>query len=180
MAATADTSNPYIPLAGLSTDGHSNSESATATCYCGAVQLAFPTSGPGLRSTFVCHCTDCRKITASMFTSAFSVLDSHLTHVRGQENLTCFSQSQTIAAGNTMSNYFCKTCGSLMYRIQKPGAYIMRIGTVDDFSLHETLLKPGKEIWVQDRCRWVSAVPGAVQHQQGGPARKLPVVVISE
>ena len=41
MAATADKSKPYIPLAGVAEDGWSKEDEATATCFCGAVQLAF-------------------------------------------------------------------------------------------------------------------------------------------
>jgi hypothetical protein len=41
MAAAADKSKPYIPLAGGADDGWSKEDQATATCYCGAVQLAF-------------------------------------------------------------------------------------------------------------------------------------------
>jgi len=37
----ADKSKPYIPLAGLAKDGWSKGDKATATCYCGAVQLVF-------------------------------------------------------------------------------------------------------------------------------------------
>ena len=37
---------------------------ATATCYCGTVQIEVPTEGEGLVDTFICNCTDCRKITA--------------------------------------------------------------------------------------------------------------------
>jgi hypothetical protein len=145
--------------------------SATATCFCGAVQLSFPTQGPALISTFICHCTDCRKITASMFASNFSVLDTHLTHIRGQDNLTAFAQSKTIASGKTMTNYFCKTCGTLMYRVGErfPQVKIMRIGTVDDFNLHETKLRPRREIYVKDRCEWVSAVEGAEQYEARRP-----------
>jgi hypothetical protein len=117
MAATADKSKPYFPLAGGADDGWSKEDSATATCFCGAVQLAFPTQGPGLLSTFVCHCTDCRKITASMFASNFSV------------------------------------------------AGILRIGTVDDFHLHETKLKPRRELYVKGRVGWLSAVEGAEQFE---------------
>ncbi len=167
--ANDDRSKPYFPLAGGASDGWSNEESATATCYCGAVQLSFPTSGPGLLSTFVCHCTDCRKITASMFASNFSVLDTHLTHVRGRDNLKTYGQSRTIASGNVMTNYFCSTCGSLMYRVGKPGASILRIGTVDDFHLHETKLRPQREIFVKDRCEWVAAVKGAEQFEASRP-----------
>ncbi|TVY75766.1 hypothetical protein LSUE1_G006391 [Lachnellula suecica] len=164
MAATADKTKPYFPLAGGASDGYSKDNSATATCFCGAVQLAFPTEGPGLLVTFVCNCTDCRKITASMFASNFIVLADHLTHIRGRENLTSYSQSHTIASGNTMTNYFCKTCGTLMYRIREGSkGVVLRIGTVDDFNLHETKLKPKLEVFVKDRCSWVSPVEGAKQ-----------------
>jgi hypothetical protein len=166
MAASTDKSKPYIPLAGSADDGWSKEDSATATCYCGAVQLAFPTQGPGLLSTFLCHCTDCRKITASMFASNFSIADTHLTHIRGQDNLTAFGQSHTIASGKTMTNYFCSTCGTLMYRTNNPGKKILRIGTVDDFHLHETKLKPKREIFVKDRVGWLSAVEGVEQFER--------------
>jgi hypothetical protein len=167
MAATADKSKPYIPLAGGADDGWSKEDSATATCFCGAVQLSFPTVAPGLVSTFVCHCTDCRKITASMFASNFTIKDTHLTHIRGRENLTAFSQSRTIASGKMMTNYFCSTCGTLMYRQGErfPGYSFLRVGTVDDFNLHETKLKPRRENYVKDRVCWLSAVEGAEQFE---------------
>jgi hypothetical protein len=166
MANTIDKSKPYIPLAGGADDGWSKEGSATSTCYCGAVQLAFPTEGPGLLSTFVCHCTDCRKITASMFSSAFSILDTHLTHIRGRDSLTAFGQSNTIASGNLMTNFFCSTCGTLMYRVGQPGASLLRLGTVDDFHLHETKLKPKREIWCKDRVSWINPLNDVEQFEK--------------
>ncbi|KFZ04854.1 hypothetical protein V501_08913 [Pseudogymnoascus sp. VKM F-4519 (FW-2642)] len=165
MAATPDKTKPYFPLAGGANDGWTKDDSATATCFCGAVQLAFPTEAPGLTSTFICHCSDCRKITASMFASNFTVLDSHLTHLRGRENLKSYGQSKTIASGKMMTNYFCSTCGTLMYRVGEafPGKSILRIGTVDDFHLHETKLKPRREIFTKDRVCWLSEVEGTQQ-----------------
>ncbi|KAH6988540.1 Mss4-like protein [Ilyonectria destructans] len=166
MAASADKSKPYIPLAGSASDGWSTDDKATATCFCGAVQLAFPTHGPGLVNTFVCHCTDCRKITASMFASNFTIADTHLEHLRGQENLKAFAQSKTIASGSLMTNYFCSTCGTLMYRVGAafPGHSILRVGTVDDFNLHETKLKPRVEQFIEDRVCWLSNLQGVKQH----------------
>lgn len=38
---TKDNSKPYFPLAGGADDGWSKEGEATATCFCGAVQLAF-------------------------------------------------------------------------------------------------------------------------------------------
>jgi hypothetical protein len=184
-----DKSKPYIPLAGGADDGWSNEEEATATCFCGAVQLKFviptasphfilfrlylhlylssqPTQGPGLVGTFVCHCSDCRKLTASMFASNFTIADTHLTHLRGRENLTSYGQSRTVSRkGNTMTNYFCKTCGTLMYRVGSafPGQSILRIGTVDDFHLHETKLRPQMEQFVENRVDWLHPADGIQQ-----------------
>ncbi len=51
-----------------------------------------------------------------MFASETSTIaDSHLKHVRGRENLKTFSQAHTVGSGQTMTNYFCSTCGTLMY-----------------------------------------------------------------
>lgn len=117
---------------------------------------------------FICNCTDCRKITASMFASNFIVTDSSLKHLHGQEKLNEFAQSKTIATGNSMANYFCSTCGTLMYRISSgfPDKRTLRIGTVDDFNLHETKLKPRIEQFVKDRVSWFTGGQG-VQQEQG-------------
>jgi hypothetical protein len=190
MASTADKSKPYLPLAGSASDGWSTETEATATCFCGAVQLSFvcllsslpisphltlaqPPQGPGLVGTFVCNCADCRKITASMFASNFTVLDSHLTHIRGRDNLSAFGQAKTIASGKLMTNYFCKTCGTLMYRVGEafPGMSILRIGTVDDFNLQETKLRPQRELFVEDRVAWLSGADGATQMEGMGRAK---------
>ncbi|CAG7555753.1 unnamed protein product [Fusarium equiseti] len=159
--STADKSKPCFPLAGQAKDGWSTEDEATATCYCGGVQLSFPINrDKGLVKTFVCNCADCHKITASMFASNFTVEDSHLKHLRGQELLKTYGQNETIASGKKMTNYFCSNCGTLMYRVGErlPGVSILRIGTVDDFSLHETKLRPTEEHFTKDRVSWFSGV----------------------
>lgn len=100
-----------------------------------------------------------------MFASNFVVTDTHLTHLRGRTNLTAYSQSRTIATGNTMTNYFCSTCGTLMYRVGSgfPGQSILRIGTVDDFNLHETKLKHRVEQFVKNRVGWLGGADGVKQ-----------------
>ncbi|KAF8202744.1 Mss4-like protein [Mycena galopus ATCC 62051] len=164
-SALADRSQPWFPLAGSATDGWSNDEEATATCFCGAVQLKFPTQGPGFIGSFLCNCADCHKITASMIGANFIIADTHLTHLRGRENLTTFSQARTVASGNTMTNYFCATCGTLMYRVSAgfPGWSALRIGTVDDFNLHETKLKPQVEQFTKRRVSWLHGAEGVKQ-----------------
>ncbi|KAJ4318843.1 hypothetical protein N0V84_006657 [Fusarium piperis] len=159
----------FFPRSSLTQDGWSTEEEATATCYCGAVQLRLPTSKPGYVSTFICHCSDCRKITASMFSSGITVLDSHLKHVRGEENLTQFSQSETIERkGSIMTNFFCKTCGTLMYRRGEnfKGMSLLRLGTVDDFKLAETALRPKVEQFMKHKVDWLKDFED-VEHAEG-------------
>lgn len=64
-----------------------------------------------------------------------------------------------------MTNHFCSTCGSLLYRIGTgfPGLAIMRIGTVDDFHLMETKLRPRVEQFVKDRVDWLEGASGVMQ-----------------
>lgn len=102
-----------------------------------------------------------------MFGSNFTVADTHLKHLRGKDSLTQYTQASTTTTGNSMTNHFCRICGTLMYRTGSgfPGLSILRIGTVDDFNLQETALKPDVEQFVKDRVAWLSGVEGAEKVQ---------------
>jgi hypothetical protein len=103
--------------------------------------------------------------TASMFATNFVASDDHVKFNRGQDLLTEFSQSKTIGTGNTMTQHFCSKCGTLMFRTGSgfPGVRIMRVGTVDDFTLHNTTLKPRVEYFTKDRAAWLHPSDGAIQ-----------------
>lgn len=109
-----------------------------------------------------------------MFASNFIVSDIYLKHLRGRENLKTFSQSRTIASGKAMTNYFCSSCGSLMYRVGEafPGHSILRIGTVDDFNLHETRLRPRVEQYTKNRVEWLHRVDDVQQVEGSAYAPK--------
>ncbi|MDI1490379.1 MAG: hypothetical protein OHK93_001581 [Ramalina farinacea] len=138
----------------------------TSTCFCGAVQLRYSIEGDNL---FVCHCTDDRKITSSMFASNFVIKDDTLEWVRGKDQITKYNMQKTIATGNNMESNFCKICGSLMFRISSgaKGMTILRIGQVDDLHLHETKLKPRLEQFAKDRVAWQQPIEGMEQHANG-------------
>ena len=156
-----DMSKPWLPLSGLAEDGYTKEDRATATCFCGVVQIEFPTEEPGFVDSFVCNCSDCHKITASQYATNFMVKDSYMKYIRGKENLKMFGpQSKTIATGNTMSNHFCSTCGALMFRVSSgfPGISIMRVGSIDDFHLQETKIRPRIEQFIKYRLSWLPGV----------------------
>ncbi|KAJ7274887.1 hypothetical protein C8J57DRAFT_1592350 [Mycena rebaudengoi] len=104
------TNEPYIPLAGGADDGWSKDNEATATCFCGAVQLAFV---------------------------------HHRLHV----------------------------CVKYRASSGRPGRRFLRIGTVDDFHLHETKLRPKVEFFTECRVEWLKPVEG-VQQMEGQGARQ--------
>ncbi|KAH6624165.1 Mss4-like protein [Chaetomium sp. MPI-SDFR-AT-0129] len=168
MANSADKTKPYFHPTGLVTDGYSRDGEATATCFCGKVQLAFPTEAPGFVNSFVCHCSDCHKIHSSMLGANITIRDSHLKHIRGRELLKTFGLSKHIASGEKMTNHFCSECGTLMYRVGEhfPGVSILRLGTVDDFNLAETKLRPTTEHFTKNRVGWLSELKG-VKHFEG-------------
>ncbi|KAE9406069.1 hypothetical protein BT96DRAFT_963625 [Gymnopus androsaceus JB14] len=157
-----DKSKSYIPLAGSANDGWSNKEEATATCFCGTVQLKFPTQGPGLVDSFICNCHDCRKITASMFASGF-MIDDHYLHpqkrtiqpheIQPIENHSEQKHSDQLFLSNVRHVDVSCICSEDW--------------TVDDFHLHETKLKPRAEQFVEDRVGWLCAhstsIDGVVQ-----------------
>ncbi|THV99688.1 hypothetical protein D6D27_00792 [Aureobasidium pullulans] len=144
-------------------------QTATATCFCATVQLEVPVEGPDFLFAFVCHCTDCRKLTSSMFTSGFAVDHTAMKHICGEEKLTKYFQKKTIESGNYMTDFFCSVCGTLMYRRSSgyPEMSLPRIGTVDDLELHETKLKPQLEVFCKNRVSWFNGVEGAKQSQGG-------------
>lgn len=57
-----------------------------------------------------------------------------------------------------------------MYRVGEafPGMSILRIGTVDDFTLHQTKLRPQREQFVKDRVDWLSVIKDTKQFDAMG------------
>ncbi|OJJ94666.1 hypothetical protein ASPACDRAFT_37492 [Aspergillus aculeatus ATCC 16872] len=167
-ASTTDEAKSHFPIVG--SDGWSTADEATATCFCGAVQLSFPTHGPGFVVSFICNCTDCHKITASIHSTGFIVHDTYLKHLRGQAVLKTYTQPKSPGSETTVTNHFCSTCGSLMYRVSAayPGMSALRVGTVDDFSLHETRLRPTVELFTKDRVAWKPPTAGVEQFVADG------------
>lgn len=103
-----------------------------------------------------------------MFASNFLLKNETLEFVHGEDKITKFAKTDTIATGNTMTSYFCSICGSLMYRASSgfPGVKALRIGTVDDFEKHETVFKPRIEQFAGKRVKWLKPAEG-VEQQEG-------------
>lgn len=100
-----------------------------------------------------------------MFATNLTTLDTHTRYTRGESHLVLFEQDSTIPKHRRMTNAFCPTCGTIMWRqgAVAPGTRFMRGGPIDDHKLHDTVLKPQTEIFTEHRAAWVTPVEGAEQ-----------------
>lgn len=106
-----------------------------------------------------------------MFATNFTVHSDDLRYTRGRELVKTYTQSKTIASHNSMTNYFCGTCGTLLNRVSSgmPELNFVRVGLVDDLRLHDTVLKPQVELFVDTRAAWLKPVEGVKQGHGMGP-----------
>ncbi|KAK5110135.1 hypothetical protein LTR62_006269 [Meristemomyces frigidus] len=134
-------------------------QTATQTCFCGATKLEFPVDG--IEDVFVCHCLDCRKLTASMFATNFCMKDVNIKYLKGGDKLKQVAQSASIASGNSMKDSRCGECGTLMNRQSSgfPGLSFLRVGEVDQLDvLLAGKFKPRVEQFMGSKAPWIGEI----------------------
>jgi len=77
-------------------------------CQCGAVRYAVPAEPLVM---YVCHCTECRKQSASAFGISFTVARRALRLLQGTPQYW----SRQTASGHTLECAFCPRCGSRVW-----------------------------------------------------------------
>jgi hypothetical protein len=77
-------------------------------CQCGGIRYAVPRSP---LVVYVCHCTECRKQSASAFGISFTVTRSALRLLQGTPRYW----SRRTASGHTLECAFCPDCGSRLW-----------------------------------------------------------------
>lgn len=96
---------------------------AVGGCFCGNVRVEY--TGQPIKavniitpSTLIircadpsqqalCHCSDCRKLTGTLFTYSFIVKNTDLKVTGSPKEV-----AKTADSGNHIKNYFCPDCGS--------------------------------------------------------------------
>ena len=92
----------------------SESDIRRGGCQCGAIRYAL-SHGP--LALYVCHCTECRKQSASAFGISFIVRQAALQVTQGEPKFW----SRPTDTGNTLDCAFCPECGSRLWH-QRRGA----------------------------------------------------------
>jgi hypothetical protein len=110
-------------------------------CLCGAIQFELR-GEPFLFG--LCHCTDCRKESGSVFT-AYAKWRLDQASLKGQPSAY-------------RGRSFCPTCGSRLYNLNADHIEV-RIGSLDEAP--STIGTPSQEGWTRRRESWLHPVAGA-------------------
>ena len=116
----------------------------TGGCLCGRVRYRLA-GEPFLVG--VCHCTDCRKESGSMFIAY------------AKWPIAAFELSGDIETFAGRS--FCPVCGSRLFNLHEADVEI-RLGSLDDAP---SGLLPTQEGWIVRREHWLPAIPDAEQFE---------------
>lgn len=94
-------------------------------CQCGAVRYTIK----GDPIAYCCHCTECRKQSASAFGMSIPVFETAFS-IQGK--LSCWSRPTD--SGSITDCYFCPECGSRLYHSgrNRDGMVTVKYGSLDD------------------------------------------------
>ncbi|KAI2632550.1 Mss4-like protein [Hypomontagnella submonticulosa] len=127
----------------------------TGSCLCAEITIAYE-GDPVHRA--ICYCHDDRKISN---TQIYQVLKTSFKVTKGQLK----TYTKVSDRGNEISNHFCGTCGTTLYRSGGAESTSDKIGicagVLDDQSLIDN--PPAIEVYVEKRPPWVKQVEGAIQ-----------------
>ena len=132
----------------------------TGHCACGAVSLRLSGEAVGVRQ---CWCRQCQQIAAGGPThnAIFKTEDVAITGALG-------SHSYVAPSGNTLTQYFCPSCGAPVYTQSSARRHLktVRLGVID--LPHD--LAPQMAIWIDDAPEWAVIDPALEQHAGQPPA----------
>jgi hypothetical protein len=118
-------------------------------CLCGQIRLSIKGEPAGTRQ---CWCQQCQKIAAGGPTHN-AIFQSEDVAVEG----SLASSAWTAASGNTLTFWFCPSCGTQIYgqSSARPHLKTVRMGVLDK----PHALKPAMAIWTEEAPAWAVIDP---------------------
>ena len=131
----------------------------SGNCLCGAVSY----EGDG-EPIFAgnCHCTDCRKLSASGHMSLMAWPEAGVS-IKGDVT----AHTVTADSGATVTNHFCPKCGSQIFKTNSnmPGVRVLVAGTLDDPEIY----KPAVSVYASRALSWDRPDPATQQFETMPP-----------
>jgi hypothetical protein len=132
-----------------------NNVSRTGGCQCGGVR--YELLAPPLQ-IYICHCTECRKQSASAFGISLIVRAKCFALTRGSPH----RWSRRADSGRTLNCYFCPNCGS---RVWHGDAALDSTLSIKGGSLDEPIdVSAATHIWTTRKLQGVIIPDYAEQH----------------
>lgn len=124
----------------------------SGSCLCGGVRYEISEQ---IETVTNCHCTLCRKMSGSAFSSGATVPSASFHFVSGEELLKEWESSPGYR------RVFCGRCGSplLKRKAKDPGSLRLRVGTLDS----DPAVKISKHTHVGSKAPWVEINDGLPQ-----------------
>ena len=127
---------------------------AEGGCQCGAIRFRL-TAPPG--RVYCCHCTECRRQSASAFGISVIVPPGGVTVTRGVPG----EWSRPTTGGDTLACAFCPDCGSRLWH-RASDCVSIKGGALD------RVPDPTAHIWTGSKLPWV-VIPEGVAYWEGEP-----------
>jgi hypothetical protein len=87
------------------------SKSITGTCLCGSVNVTINEDIFAAPSTYICHCSNCRKVSGSYAAPNLRIAKEKVEILDRQGSLKVYEDWET-GSGNVVKRTFCSGCGS--------------------------------------------------------------------
>ncbi|KAI0178666.1 Mss4-like protein [Hypoxylon sp. FL1284] len=126
-------------------------------CFCGKIRISYE-GEPA--NKLLCHCTDCRKITGSTFSTNVMVPSAQFRITSG----TPKTITKVADSGKDITSSFCGDCGTTLFRESETfgNNKAVKAGIMDDQAVVDDA-KPAFELFAHRRVGWVPEMPGAEQ-----------------
>ena len=123
-------------------------------CQCAAIRFRL-TAAP--ERVYCCHCTECRRQSASAFGISVIVPPGAVEVLRGEPK----HWTRPTDSGGTMTCAFCPDCGSRLWH-EAGGAVSVKGGALD------ATPEPERHIWTASKLPWV-VIPEDAETWEGEP-----------
>jgi hypothetical protein len=148
----------------------STSKTLKVECQCGAVSFNTPTPKP--IGVFHCHCSHCRKQSASAFGTSAVFPANGLFPLSRQLEEKLKVWTRPAKEGRTMDCYFCKGCGvRVMHRIREADGRERPTVSVRGGIIEGLDWGIGEHIYVEDAV--VPLPDTAIKHLRAPPSQKM-------
>jgi hypothetical protein len=132
----------------------------TGTCHCGNIAYEAEVDPATVR---ICHCTDCQKLTGTVFRAGISSLPGTFRLTLG----TPKAYLKTAESRRQRAHAFCPDCGTPIYSTSpepNPAVHGLRVGGLDQ---RAELAPPARQIWCRSAVPWSMDLTRVEQFDRG-------------